>query len=267
MWSDLPQRLATICIGVPILLVFWSHDVTRWIFFQGLHMALAVEYVRLTKIPWLYGVSFGVASLILLHVPTMELFLLVWVTFTALLALVQAGHAKTTSAYSEAITVGWIWIVIPCRSLLYISNTGFRHVVTLLLTAWNADTGALIVGRAVASQPMKMLRYISPKKTLPGLIGAVFGGVMTYVCLMDARWRWLGDPPTNRPGIPPAWVNGVALSLLGILGDLFESSLKRKYQQKDSSKLLPGHGGILDRFDSVMMAALYYHVILRRSNA
>lgn len=263
MWSDLPQRIATIGIGIPILLLIWSHDVTRWIFFLGLHGALVVEYVRLTRIPTHWGVYFGIVAFILLQTSNGEIFALTWVGSTALLALLQARRttAEPTGNGSistmEAIITGWIWIVIPCRSLLYISDKGFQSVVTLLLTAWNADTGALVVGRSLASTPLHWLRHISPNKTLPGLVGALIGGTLTYNYLMSAIWQWSGEPPVSS-----RWIDGIILSSLGILGDLFESSLKRKYNQKDSSRLLPGHGGVLDRFDSVMMAALYYHILL-----
>ncbi len=96
---------------------------------------------------------------------------------------------------------------------------------------------------------------ISPKKTIEGAVGGfVFGGVFLALA---GRW-WLPDAPMLlRAAL------GVAVVAAGIVGDLFESMLKRSAGVKDSSTLIPGHGGILDRIDALLFAAPIYYSVLK----
>jgi phosphatidate cytidylyltransferase len=96
---------------------------------------------------------------------------------------------------------------------------------------------------------------ISPKKTIEGAVGGFIGGTLLMVAL--GAW-WL-------PGVPaPARVLlGLAIVGLGIIGDLFESMLKRAAAVKDSSSLIPGHGGVLDRIDALLLAAPVYVAVLK----
>src|SRR5207244_3420438 len=96
---------------------------------------------------------------------------------------------------------------------------------------------------------------ISPKKTIEGAVGGfIFGGlVMAFV----GAW-WLPSMP-----LPLRALLGVTLVALGIAGDLFESMLKRSAGVKDSSDLIPGHGGVLDRIDALLFAAPVYYIVLR----
>jgi CDP-diglyceride synthetase len=168
-----------------------------------------------------------------------------------------------------------------------------------LLTVWNCDSGALLAGRLfkhwneqpppsmrISPQlPPAWLHRISPAKSVVGLYGGLVGGTLTYMAL-PWFWRWiysndlatieitsfysgyskLSDKSWSETLLSDAIV-GLALSLAGLLGDLWESSLKRLYSVKDSGKLLPGHGGVLDRFDSSLVSVLIYQQILRRRDA
>jgi CDP-diglyceride synthetase len=132
------------------------------------------------------------------------------------------------------------------------------------------------------------LRRISPSKSAVGLIGAVAGSTWTF-CLLPAFWSWVHRhdlaPPSSaddlrvpllfpiRSTTPSSWdatsehttgayshpvVIGASLGAAGVLGDLWESAVKRAIGTKDTSRLLPGHGGVLDRFDSSLVAVLLY---------
>jgi phosphatidate cytidylyltransferase len=107
------------------------------------------------------------------------------------------------------------------------------------------DTGAYYTGRAIGRRPLT--RMISPKKTVEGLIGGLVASVV--VAALSGPWL-LPDLDWLR-----ASVLGLVLAVLGVLGDLFESLLKRSAGVKDASALFPGHGGILDRLDSLLFAA------------
>jgi phosphatidate cytidylyltransferase len=101
----------------------------------------------------------------------------------------------------------------------------------------------------------KLAPVISPKKTIEGAMGGLVFGALA---LAIAGIWWL-------PAVPLAMraLLGVAIVTLGIAGDLFESMLKRSAGLKDSSALIPGHGGILDRIDALLFAAPIYYVVLK----
>jgi len=135
-----------------------------------------------------------------------------------------------------------------CFSLLpFLSNLreypeGLGLVLLALLTTWAGDTAAYFTGRAWGKE--KLYPVISPGKTRAGAYGAIAGALVCSVSLVS-----LLKLPIS---LPHALALGLLIAISGILGDLAESMLKRAYQVKDSSKLLPGHGGILDRFDAFL---------------
>ncbi len=128
-------------------------------------------------------------------------------------------------------------------------------ILLLVLGVWSYDTGAYLVGRQVGRH--RFLTHISPSKTLEGLAG---GLVATSVVVLIGLWA-LGQPVWH------AVVLGPVLGLAAQAGDLAESMLKRAAGAKDSSDLIPGHGGILDRIDSFLFAApvvtLYVVALIR----
>ena len=130
---------------------------------------------------------------------------------------------------------------------------GAQVLFLLMLTVFVSDTAQYYSGRRFGRRPLAPA--ISPKKTLEGGIGGLVAG--TLVLTVVGEW-WL-------PSMPAAFraLLGAALVALGIAGDLFESMLKRSAGVKDSSTLIPGHGGILDRIDALLFAAPLYYVVLK----
>jgi phosphatidate cytidylyltransferase len=123
----------------------------------------------------------------------------------------------------------------------------------MMLTVFVSDTAQYYSGRAFGKH--LLAPAISPKKTVEGAVGGfVFGALFLTVV---GQW-WL-------PSIPAMArvVIGVAIVIAGIGGDLFESMLKRSAGVKDSSALIPGHGGILDRIDALLFAAPLYYIVLK----
>ena len=149
-----------------------------------------------------------------------------------------------------------VYLAIPLGMLHAVSFDARNHYVALQILfffffMWGSDTGAYFSGKAFGKH--KLFERLSPKKTIEGLIG----GVLVNGLVGLAAWHFIGMMH------PLIWVlTGMLLALTGTAGDLFESMLKRKAGVKDSGDLFPGHGGILDRFDSTFFSAPVYSMII-----
>jgi phosphatidate cytidylyltransferase len=132
------------------------------------------------------------------------------------------------------------------------ARSGADATLLLIATVVVSDSAQYYSGRAFGRTPLAPA--ISPKKTVEGAIGGVILGTV-FMTLVGAL---------VLPAAPPLWlaVTGLAIVVLGICGDLFESRLKRVAGVKDSSTLIPGHGGILDRIDALLFATPVFYLFL-----
>jgi phosphatidate cytidylyltransferase len=132
---------------------------------------------------------------------------------------------------------------------------GREWVLVLLLVAFAVETGAYAVGRAYGRRPLAP--RISPNKTQEGALGGLVAGVVALVVGVA-----LFDLPVSL-GEAAVW--GLGLAVAAQVGDLYESALKRRLEAKEASALIPGHGGLLDRLDSILASSLvlYYLVVWR----
>ena len=157
--------------------------------------------------------------------------------------LLDRGMLRWAAAIGGALylglTVGYVLILANSRAT---NHFGFWIVAVTLGSAMVGDTAALFVGSAIGRRPF--FRSISPRKSLEGAIASAAGTVAT----------WAAVAPTLA-GIPwyHAVVLGVLVTIAALGGDLVESALKRAAGVKDSSELIPGHGGLLDRLDSLVL--------------
>src|SRR6266699_1191670 len=153
------------------------------------------------------------------------------------------GASVTSGLYAPAwvyYAAGLFWIVLVPVWIWRQARFGSRAV--LLATGWISDKAAYFIGRRFGQR--KLATSISPAKTWEGVAGA-----LAAVGLYALAWASLGGSPMK---VAPAWILPVLLGLAiaGMIGDLFESLIKRQAGVKDSGTLLPGHGGILDRIDA-----------------
>jgi len=126
-------------------------------------------------------------------------------------------------------------------------------IIGFFLLLWTNDTGAYLVGSSIGKH--RLMERISPKKSWEGF----FGGLILTLVIARLMSGWLGVVNTN------GWmIIAVIISVAGTLGDLIESMLKRSLGFKDSGSIMPGHGGFLDRFDSVVVAfpMVYLYIVL-----
>jgi len=177
--------------------------------------------------------------------PTLFLLLCVSVVFCQLDGWL-GGHGTWTAA-------GLAYAGLSALSLGLLRDAhqaGLLAVLFLYAVVWATDISAYFVGRRIGGP--KLAPKISPGKTRSGAIGGACGGLLAGLSLAAAA---------GSPNVPLLAVVALLLSLLAQAGDLFESWLKRRHGLKDSGRLIPGHGGVMDRVDGLVAAAIALYVI------
>lgn len=141
--------------------------------------------------------------------------------------------------------LGVVYISLPCISLVWIIDqlNGDVIITWLFITVWVADISAFFCGKIIGG--LKLAKKISPNKTWSGFLGSL---VAAAVFGMFASRYIYGIAPTYLAAVT------VVVAVFAQVGDLFESWVKRKFYVKDSGSIIPGHGGILDRVDGMMIA-------------
>jgi phosphatidate cytidylyltransferase len=185
------------------------------------------------------------------------------VTFVFAFVVYGLGGVRQSATSSFGVTLlGVVWVGAGLGCLLLIrdiSDFGFWAVMAVLFTVFAADTGAFFVGRTFGRH--RLAPAISPAKSWEGFAGGVVAAVgMAFVILYKDREDFLS--------IPQSLLLGLVIAFAAVLGDLFESAIKRDLEVKDSGRVLGGHGGVLDRLDSLLWAGpAAYFTILAFGNA
>lgn len=171
------------------------------------------------------------------------------------LVAVTGGTPDRAGVGGIALTVaGPLYLGLPLGALVSIGWTHSREAALLVvLTVVASDSTQYYVGRLFGRT--LLAPAISPKKTVEGAIGGYVGGAVAMA--------WLGGLWLPAMPLGTRLLLALALVTLGIVGDLLESVLKRAAQVKDSSQLIPGHGGVLDRIDALLLVIPAYYIALR----
>jgi phosphatidate cytidylyltransferase len=266
-----------VLVVVAVVVVWWAPP---WLFFAVGELILLLAFAEYAGLAEACGLpiprvvagaatvlaSIGISSTVSLNdsiVGTAVLLdVLLMTSFVVLgsLALVSSpggGDGRIDrSSLGRAATAAFpmLYLGLPIGALVSLRERQGREALFLLMLAvMTSDTAQYYAGRAFGRR--LLAPAISPKKTVEGAIGGfVFGGAL--VGIVGAWWL---------PGVPAALrvALGVTIVALGIAGDLFESMLKRSAGVKDSSALIPGHGGVLDRIDALLFAAPIYYIVLK----
>jgi phosphatidate cytidylyltransferase len=167
------------------------------------------------------------------------------------LALGPPGPAALTRA--ALLFMSPFYIGLPLGALAATHAAGGAAALTWFLALMAvSDSAQYYSGRAFGRH--KLAPAVSPAKTVEGAVGGVIASAVAGAAL--AAWLTRTDPVVGA-------LVGVVLAVLGMVGDLFESMLKRSAGVKDASALIPGHGGVLDRIDSYLIAAPFYYLFVR----
>lgn len=257
----LKKRIITALILIPLFLfaLFFMNPAEFCIFTGLVVLAAAWEWTKLmglkNLVPRFLYLTFLLAiAYVMLFFPVPIILMLASVWWLVALGLIIA-FPKGKTFFSKAILlrgVMGLFVLIPCwASINYIRNLGNGEftLLFLFLLVWGADTAAYFVGKKWGKT--KLASKVSPGKSIQGFIGALVCGLVLAVIASIAG---------HIPSFMWPWVIGVSLVtvVFSVVGDLFESVIKRIAGVKDSGKMLPGHGGLLDRIDSLTAAAPIY---------
>ncbi len=235
----LPPLYLLVVAEVVLLLAFLEY--------AGIVERLGVRIPRLVS-----GTAAGATCAAFGHAGALEMVLI-----AALVALcsVTLATARPGPAALNELTAGvfpLLYLGVPLGALVATLSAFGREGVLLLLSAIVAsDTTQYYAGRLFGRRPLAP--RISPKKTIEGAVGGLIGGSIAMVTV--GTWAMPGSSFMWRLG------SGLAIVSAGMVGDLFESMLKRGADMKDSSQLIPGHGGVLDRIDSLLFAAPVFYLL------
>jgi phosphatidate cytidylyltransferase len=250
--SQLLIRLATAAALIAAFLgaLFW---LDRWALCLVVAVIVALgafEWARLSNVgaagSWAYaavcaGIYYDLAQLAGSAVWLCALAAVFWVTC--------APYVLHRGSIPNPLRL-WTGLVVILPAGVAMTAIPAREVLMVLVLVWIADTGAYLAGRAFGKR--KLAPKISPGKTWEGVMG---GAVGTLIYAMIYA-MFSPDPGGRVAGViwVPFLAGALALFALSVLGDLLESALKRQAGAKDSGRLLPGHGGVLDRIDSATAA-------------
>ncbi|MFO7995985.1 MAG: phosphatidate cytidylyltransferase [Dehalococcoidia bacterium] len=265
----LKHRVITAVMGVPLVIIaIWFGAPWFSLFIAAAALAGTYEFYRMAKFdrkePLLYlGLLWALALVLSPHYQHRSPHLLpIVITAAMLISLIWLLRRPST----EGAFGNWAWIIVGALYVGWLLSfwlslrgleDGRNWVFLAMLTVFANDTGAFFIGRARGRH--KLAPAISPAKTWEGAIGglicAIVGAIVIAIVLQRIAsfafqyWQIVGL--------------GFLVGLFAQLGDLVESLLKRNTGVKESGNLLPGHGGILDRFDSIIFvgAVVYYYVI------
>jgi len=259
----LKKRITTaVCLLPIVVIVVWFNEPIPWlaIFATIWGVLAALEFYRavakselkvhpLTYFGLLWTLFFIISPLF--NYPYLKLILLAS-------AIVLPAIWFLMHRYREGAFLGWTWTVI---GILYIGwmishfvalrglDSGLDWVLFALFVTFASDSAAYFIGRAIGKH--RLAPSISPKKTWEGAAGGIAGAIGIGLLLV----MLLNLPITYMQAIPLS----IAASIFGQLGDLLESLFKRRVGIKDSGKAMPGHGGFLDRMDSVVFAGVFVY--------
>lgn len=166
----------------------------------------------------------------------------VYIIITLLLATTVISKNKFTFEDASFATLTFLYVGVSFYYFFQIREVGLVYLLHVMFLIWASDIGAYQVGSKIGKH--KLWPTISPNKTIEGFIGGMIFSILVSLCFYFLNYL--------DYSLTKIILFGVVIASVGTFGDLVQSAYKRHYGVKDSGNLLPGHGGILDRFDSLM---------------
>lgn len=249
--SNLLLRIAAALVLVPLALgaayaggVFWTALVTLVAVGLYLEWLMVVGEVRAVRVSVIGALAIAAAG-VCLAFGLVDVAAVVLGLGLALVAALAAGHrswAATGFIYAAAAELASVLVRLDVTE-------GWHALVLVFLVVWSSDIGGYVAGRGIGGP--KLAPRISPNKTWAGAIGGFGTSLLAAAC-----WALAG-----AGGLMAMVVLAAVLSIVSQLGDLFESAVKRHFGVKDSSHIIPGHGGLLDRLDGYVAAIVFAAIL------
>jgi phosphatidate cytidylyltransferase len=248
-----PPVIFLIAVGPPVVLTLMVLLAT----FFGLREFYNLTLPRSRKIEKLVGTGLGLLLSIIITQGNIRMvfpFLALLLLLLSIFFMGISENLSSTISHMGIMFFGifYIGFLLSHVSLIRNISNGKVWVLFLIVTVWAGDVSALLSGSLFGRH--KLYPKISPKKTYEGLAGAILGSVIVALA-----FSLLFIQPLGRSF---CILLALGLGVLGQLGDFTESMLKRGAQVKDSGSLIPGHGGMLDRLDSLLFSAPFLHYSL-----
>jgi phosphatidate cytidylyltransferase len=217
---------------------------------------MSYEWARMSE-PGATGAAFGFALAGSLGAVLISSWGYLWyaVAWMAVCAALSAMRRRSLTGVMETAG-GAVYVGLPAAVFLWLRNRapeGLETILSLFAIIWSADIFAYFGGKLIGGP--KVATGLSPNKTWSGIVsGTAAGAGAGYACGLVFH---------AAPSFQLVWFGiGAVIGFTGLMGDLFESFLKRRFGVKDASRLIPGHGGVLDRIDSLMAATLLVGLVL-----
>jgi len=251
----LPETAFALCVAGIVMMGAWE-----WVRLSGL-VSRHVRWPLLVGFAALLGLAY---ELPMQFVPTvLGVGCLFW-ALAAFLVMMYPRSRERVGGRRMKLIFGLLVLIPAYVALLYLRRHDAHVLLIALLVAiiWAADVGAYFVGRRFGTS--KLAPEVSPGKSWAGLIGGV-----CVALVIGLTAAFIGEPSDSLFSVT-AWgwlIVIVAVTVLfSVLGDLFESLMKREHGVKDSSSLLPGHGGVMDRIDSLTAATPVFALMIYLTN-
>jgi phosphatidate cytidylyltransferase len=257
----LKQRILTIAVAAPIFIALVLYSTTAFFSYTVLCLLMlaAYEWARLSGLHTVasavsYSLFCGGLLLLAIIFPVSQdyhfwiyLAVLCWWLLVSVWLIAYQRNRYVVHSSVLKLLMGLLTLLPPWYALTEIHGSpahGPGWVLLLFVVVWAADIGAYIAGKLYGR--VKLAPAISPGKTIEGLGGGLLGAVLA----VGAASFYFDSTPVMM-----LILLGMITAALSVIGDLFESMMKRMADVKDSGSLLPGHGGVLDRIDSMTIAA------------
>lgn len=259
--AELKRRVITGLILVPLFLLILYEGRISLIILILLMLTVAMrEFIELSRkfagdLPSYLGYTILFLVLFFFFFHSGELSTVFIVALTLFLIFLPLNYARGYSLTSSAILFfAGLYLGVGGGSVYLIRREGFSTALAFFVTIWVFDTAAYIGGKLAGRR--KLLKEVSPGKSLEG----VLIGLIVSLPLALLYKKFLIHP---FEFLPDAFFYVALICLLSQIGDLAESAIKREANVKDSSNIFPGHGGALDRIDSVLLSAPIYYVLMK----
>ncbi|AZO08025.1 MULTISPECIES: phosphatidate cytidylyltransferase [unclassified Mesorhizobium] len=254
--SNLQQRvISAIVMAAVTLMLTWLGGLPFRLFCAAIAAVIFYEWTRMSR-PTAAGGVLGLLpeALILVFIGALIAGLpALWLLLLAAILVAVAAFATRMQRTAQWEAAGLAYAALSGFALAYLrgdDHSGLVAILFLFAVVWATDIAAYFVGRAVGGP--KLAPSISPGKTQSGALGGAVGGVVAGLLL---------GVLAGAGNLVQLGFVALALSIVSQIGDLFESWVKRRHDCKDSSNLIPGHGGVMDRVDGLVAAAFALYVI------